>query len=136
MNERPPQRNLVLILARSFAAQLATAVFLVDADGTVIYYNEAAERVLGHRFIEGHGMPATEWSTAFEPRDVDGLVVPFEQIPLGRAIVRREPAHGVLQIRGADGVDRQIEVAAFPLFAHSDDFVGAIAIFWERGEGR
>ena len=47
------QRNLVLILARSFAAQLATAVFLVDADGTVIYFNEAAELLLGQRFIEG-----------------------------------------------------------------------------------
>jgi PAS domain-containing protein len=135
MNERPAQRNLVLILARSFAAQLATAVFLVDAEGTVIYYNEAAERALGRRFIEGHGMLASEWSTAFAPRELGGDAVPFEQIPLGAAIVRREPAHGVLQIRGADGVDRGIEVTAFPLFAHSDDFVGAIAIFWELGEG-
>ena len=41
-SDRPAQRNLVLILARAFASNLATAVFLVDADGTVIYYNEAA----------------------------------------------------------------------------------------------
>jgi len=134
MSERPAQRNLVLILARNFAAQLATAVFLVDAEGTVIYYNEAAERALGRRFIEGHGMPASEWSTVFAPRDHAGDHLPLEQIPLGIAIVRRQPAHGVLQIRGADGVERRIEVAAFPLFAHSEDFVGAIAIFWEFGE--
>jgi PAS domain S-box-containing protein len=133
MGERPMQRNLVLILARNFASQLATAVFLVDQEGTVIYYNEAAERVLGHRFIEGHGMRAEEWSTVFQPSAESGRPLVFEENPLGAAIVRREPTHGALRIRGADGVERTIEVTAFPLFAHVDDFVGAIAIFWELG---
>jgi len=132
-DERPRQRNLVLILARQFAALLATAVFLVDADGTVIYYNEAAERVLGRRFIEGHGMAAEEWSTVFRPSDDGGNVLPLEQLPLGAAIVRREPSHGSVTIHGADGVLRRIEITAFPLFAHTDDFVGAIAIFWQLG---
>ena len=53
MSERPAQQNLILILARDFASRLATAVFLVDADGTVVYYNEAAERLLGTKFVEG-----------------------------------------------------------------------------------
>lgn len=131
MSERPLQRNLVLILARNFASQLATAVFLVDHVGTVIYYNEAAERALGRRFIEGHGMRAEEWSTVFDPSAESGRRLTFEENPLGAAIVRREPTHGVVQIRAADGVERRIEITAFPLFAHVDDFVGAIAIFWE-----
>ena len=126
-----PQRNLVLILARSFAAQLATAVFLVDAAGTVIYYNEAAERLLARRFIEGARMTAREWSTVFHPRDEEGRTVLLESLPLGVALVQREPALGVVTIRGGDGVDRRIEVAAFPMFAHTEDFVGAVAIFWE-----
>ena len=126
------QRNLVLILARSFAAQLATAVFLVDAEGTVIYFNEAAERLLGQRFIEGAGMPAEEWSTRYQPRDAEGHTVPLESLPLGVTMLKRQPAHGILTIVGADRVDRRIEVAAFPLFARTDDFVGAVALFWER----
>jgi PAS domain-containing protein len=134
--DRPSQRNLVLILARSFAAQLATPVFLVDAEGTVIYYNEAAEQVLARRFIEGHGMSATEWSTVFQPRDADGRSVPIGELPLGVAIVRRQPAHGAVAIRGADGVERRIEVTAFPLFAHTDDLAGAMAIFWQLDEDR
>jgi PAS domain-containing protein len=132
MDERPLQRNLVLILARNFASQLATAVFLVDEEGTVIYYNEAAERVLGHRFIEGHGMRAEDWYAMFRPRG-DGRALAFDEMPLGAAITRHEPAHGVVEIAGADGVERRIEVAAFPLFAHVNDFVGAMAIFWELG---
>jgi hypothetical protein len=37
---------------------------------------------------------------------------------------------------GADGVDRRIGVAAFPLFARTEGFVGAIALLWERPEDR
>jgi PAS domain-containing protein len=86
------QRNLVLILARSFAAQLATAVFLVDADGTVIYVNRAAELLLGQRFIEGAGMASDEWSTRYRPRDSDGRTDPLESLPPGVTMLKREPA--------------------------------------------
>jgi len=132
--ETPQQRNLVLILARAFAAQLATAVFLVDAEGTVIYYNEAAEQLLARKFIEGAGMSADEWSTVFRPRDAEGRTVPLESLALGTTMLKREPTHDVVTILGADGVDRRIEVAAFPLFAHTEDFVGAIALFWQLPE--
>jgi PAS domain-containing protein len=130
------QRNLVLILARSFAAQLATAVFLVDAQGMVIYFNEAAERLLGQRFIEGAGMAPEEWSTRYRPRDSEGRPIPLESLPLGVTMLTRKSAHGILTIAGGDGVDRRIEVAAFPLFARTEDFVGAIALFWEQPEDR
>jgi PAS domain-containing protein len=130
-----PQRNLVLILARDFASRLATAVFLVDAQGTLIYYNESAEGVLGRPYVEGQSMDATEWSTAFKPMDEDGNPLPLEGMPLGVAISRREPAHRSFWIEGQDAVRRRIEVTAFPLFAHADDMVGAVAIFWEPEAG-
>jgi PAS domain-containing protein len=123
-------------LAKSFAAQLATAAFLVDAEGTVIYFNEVAERLLGQRFIEGVGMAAEEWSTRYQPRDSEGHTVPRESLPLGVTMLKRESAHGILTISGADRVDRRIEVAAFPLLVHTEEFVGAIALFWERPEDR
>src|SRR5215213_4251363 len=126
-----PQRNLVLILARDFASRLATAVFLVDAQGALIYYNESAERVLGRPYVEGQSMDAAEWSTAFDAIDEHGNPLPLEGMPLGVAISRGEPAHRSFWIEGADGVRRRIEVTAFPLFAHADDMVGAVAIFWE-----
>jgi PAS domain-containing protein len=126
-----PQRNLVLILARDFASRLATAVFLVDSQGGLIYYNEAAERVLGRPYVEGTSMDAAEWSTAFQPMEEDGTKLPWEGTPLGVAIVRGEPDHRHLWIEGSDGVRRAIEATAFPLFAHADDMVGAVAIFWE-----
>jgi PAS domain-containing protein len=125
------QHNLVLILARDFASRLATAVFLVDPEGSLVYFNEAAENVLGQRFTDGVAMPAAEWSTAFEPVGADGAPLPLEQLPLGIALREREPAHAAFRIVGRDGITRDIEVTAFPLFAHADEFVGAIAIFWQ-----
>ena len=124
------QRSLVLILARDFASRLATAVFLVDAEGTLVYFNEAAEQLLGRAFVEGRGMTADEWSTVFSPIDEEGKPMPLEELPLGIAISRREPAHRRFSIRGLDGVERTIDATAFPLFAHADEFIGAIAFFW------
>jgi PAS domain-containing protein len=134
MSEPAPQRNLILILARNFAARLATAVFLVDAEGSVIFFNEAAERLLGQRFVEGHGMSADEYGQLFQPSDDEGNPIPIRETPVGIAFDRKEPGHARLNIRGADGVTRPIEATGFPLLAHTEELVGAIAIFWERAE--
>ncbi|HEY5904742.1 MAG: PAS domain-containing protein [Actinomycetota bacterium] len=135
MSTQAAQHHLVLILARDFASRLATPVFLVDVRGTVIYFNEAAERVLGRRYIEGGGMEAEEWSTLFAPSDDDGNPIELNALPLGVAILERHPDHRMLRIHSADGTERRIEVTAFPLFAHEDECLGAIAIFWETPEG-
>jgi len=134
MATQAAQHHLVLILARDFASRLATPVFLVDVRGTVIYFNEAAERVLGRRFIEGAGMEADEWGALFAPSDDDGNPIELTNTPLGVAITERRPDHRMLWIRSTDGVERRIEATAFPLFAHEDECLGAIAIFWETPE--
>jgi len=132
MAEPPSQQHLILILARNFASHLATAVFLVDVTGSVVYFNEAAERLLGQRFVEGRGMAPEEYLELFQVSDESGNRIPTGETPLGIAIRRREPAHMPLILRGADGIRRPIEATAFPLLAHTDEVVGAIAIFWER----
>jgi PAS domain S-box-containing protein len=131
MAEPPPQRQLILILARNFASRLATAAFLVDADGRVIFFNEAAEKLLGTRFEEGHGMSAEEYTRLFRPTGETGELR-AQETPLGIAVSRRQPGHGPVTITGADGVSRSIEVTAFPLMAHAGDLVGGVAFFWER----
>lgn len=130
----PPQRNLILILAREFASRLATAVFLVDAEGRLIYFNEPAERLLGQPFIEGYGMTPEDHAQLLQPRDDKGNLVPIMETPLGIAITGREPGHARLTIHAADGVTRPIETTAFPLLAHKNEPVGAIAVFWEPTE--
>ena len=129
MERVPEQRNLVLILARAFAAQLATAVFLLDPEGTIIYYNEAAERLTAGQTID-------EWMMRRRPRDEEGLELPIQDLPLGTTMLKQEPAHGILTFRTEDGVDRRVETASFPLFAHTEDLVGIISIVWPIEEDR
>lgn len=128
------QRNLVLILARDFASRLATAVFLVDPDDNLIYYNEAAERMLGIPFVEGRVVPADRWSNQVVPKDDEGRHLPAEERPLRIALEEGTPSHRSLNIRSPEGAYRRIEVTAFPLFAHANECVGAMSIFWEPSE--
>src|SRR5262245_14662880 len=134
MARAPEQRNLTLILARSFASQLATAVFLLDSEGTVIYYNEAAERLIGQPFIEGAGNTIDEWMAQRRPIDEEGHEVTVESLPVGTTILKREPAHGVGMFRRGDGAYQRFENVTFPLFAHTEDFVGVMAMAWPVDE--
>ena len=112
---RAEQHHLVLILARDFASRLATPVFLVDAEGSVIYFNEAAERVLGRRFIEGVGMGADGVEHGVRThRRRRGTRSRCTDLPLGVAILERHPDHRMLRIRSLDGTERRIEVDRLP----------------------
>jgi PAS domain-containing protein len=127
------EHNLVMILARGLASAIATPWFLVDPDGTLVYYNEPAEAILGQTYSEAGALKAEEWGTMFQPEDPDGGgVLAPEDLPLSRALQQRVPAHGRLRITGLDEEKRDIAVTAFPLFARTDEFVGAMAIFWEE----
>ena len=127
-----PQRNLILILARDLASRLATPVFVVDHEGTLVYFNEAAEPVLGRTYAESGELRAGEWATEWHPTDDEGRPIPLEDLPLGVAFREARASHRALHIIGGDQVARAIEVTAFPLLIAEDEIVGAIAVFWER----
>jgi PAS domain S-box-containing protein len=126
------QKHLVLILAREFASNLATPTLIADAEGTVVYFNEAAEEVVGSSFAESGEMPIDEWSSSFAPRDEHGQPPSPHERPTRIALDERRAAHESFRITSRDGVDRDVAVTAFPLFAHADEFVGIVAIFWRR----
>jgi hypothetical protein len=61
-----------IILTRQLAGYLSVPTFLVDPKGTLLFYNEPAEVLLGSRFDETGAMPAEKWSTIFAPVDQGG----------------------------------------------------------------
>jgi PAS domain S-box-containing protein len=129
------EHNLVLILARGLASSIATPMFLVDPQGTLVYYNEAAETILGQTYAEAGEMSPEEWGTLFSPEDPDtGDKLDPHVLPLSVALSERHPAHRRMAITGMDGERRLINVTAFPLFARTDEFVGASAIFWQQDD--
>ena len=127
MNEG--QRPLQLILARNLMAMLSTPAFLVDEEGVLVFYNDAAGAVLGKRFEEAGRMSSDEWTTAFGPFDRDGGTLAIEELPLTIALRRNRPAFSRFTIRGLDGAEHEIHVSAIPIVSTAGTR-GAMAIFW------
>jgi PAS domain-containing protein len=120
------QKQLLLILAREFLSNLSTASLIADAEGNLVFYNEAAESGVVPPGAGGAAVTQEQMLEAFEPR------LPPERRPTHIAFEERRAAHDIYVVTSADGIEREIEVTAFPLFAHSDEFVGIVAIFWRR----
>ena len=66
------QKSLVLILARELASNIATPMFVLDREGTLVYYNEPAEAVAGQPYSSVGEISATEWGESYSPRAADG----------------------------------------------------------------
>ena len=124
-------RDIEVILTRQLAGCLATPIFLVDPAGTLVFYNEPAELILGQRFDETGEMPAEEWAAAYTVSDENGSPVTLEQLPLMIALRQHRPTYGRIRIVGLDNVRRLIEVTALPLIGEAGRDLGAVALFWE-----
>lgn len=110
-------------------AGLSTAAFLVDEAGTLLFYNEAAEELLGIPFEEAGEMAPEEWGSRFRPREPGGRELEVEELPLTIALRDGEAGHARMEITGADGRDHQIAVSAIPIRGRGGQH-GAFAIFW------
>jgi PAS domain-containing protein len=125
------QLDIELILMRQLAASLYLPVFIVDPDANLVFYNEAAEEILGRRFEERGAVPAEEWGRIFRPTDGLGTPVSVADLPLVSTTSTGRPSHRPFWIEGLDGVRRRIEVTAFPLIGQHKQIVGGVALFWE-----
>ena len=126
------QRDVGLILMRQLAAGLAIPVLIVDQSGELLFFNEAAEALMGVRFDEFGDTRLVDRLGAFELRDVQGHEVPNEQVPMYVAMRELRPVHRQLWGRGLDGVQHQLENTAFPLLGAGGHLIGAVSMFWER----
>jgi PAS domain-containing protein len=126
------QKHLVLILARALASNLATPTLIADERGQLVFYNEAAEEIVGRTFSETGEIPLDEWTASFSPRTLESEPLPADRRPARIALGQKRPEHQRFLITSRDGVDRVVAVTAVPLFAHADEFVGVMAIFWRE----
>ena len=125
------QRHIALILARDLAANLATAILLVDRDGDLVFFNEPAEAILGRPYAEAQ-MSSVELAKTFKPVGEDGRPIPLEDLPLAQAFRSGIPSHGHIRIESMDGRRHDLEVVAMPLFSKPGQLEGGLAVFWDR----
>ena len=127
------QHPVELILLKQWASYLTIPVFVMDAAGDLIYYNEPAELLLGRSFDDQGELPLSDLATVFVTTALDGSPIAAEDLPIGIALLQRRPAHGRVRFVAFDGVARTIEATAFPVEGLGSRFLGAVSMFWETG---
>jgi PAS domain-containing protein len=127
------QQAVEMILVRQLAGYLSVPVLVVDTTGTVVFYNESAERILGVRFEETGRIDPEEVDRLVELSD-DPAAGPEEAgAPVVTALQQRRPAHARRWLlRRGDRVRLQVELTAFPIIDQDERLLGAVAMFWER----
>jgi PAS domain-containing protein len=124
-------KSLPLILARELAANLATPMFLIDSNGMLVFYNDAAAVLLGRTFAELGEIPASEFGAALKLTTIDGDDLRRRDSPAGIAFFQQKPSHSKVFATGFSGERRAYEATAYPLFGAEGEMHGVIAVFWE-----
>ena len=106
-------------------------IFILDTDGTLVFYNEPAELILDHRFDETGEMSAESWMTLFALTDHDRKPIPIEKRPTMLVLSGRKPISRKVWMRVRPREWRHVQITAFPLIGESNQFLGAQMIFWE-----
>jgi PAS domain-containing protein len=127
------QRPLSLILARNLLSSISTPGFLVDADGTLLFYNDAAGALFGRRFEETGKLSPERWNAEFGPFDASGEPIPWDKLPLTLALRADRAAHLQVHVRSGDGGLVAVEISALPIVSEGG-FHGALCVFWPSGE--
>ncbi len=125
------QHAVELILMRQLASYLSVPLFIVGPDERLVYYNEAAEPLVGQPFSEIGTIMLTDINTMFHVTDESGRPVAPDQLPLTIAVRQHRPVHVRLMGKSLRGDPRHIEVTALPLQGQGGRWLGAAAIFWE-----
>jgi len=83
--DEPEQQPLELILARNLISIVSLAAFLVNVEGHVVFYNDAAAAIIGSPFEETGPITREQWNARLEPSDLHGDPLPADNLPLAVA---------------------------------------------------
>jgi PAS domain-containing protein len=123
-------KPIQIILARQLASSLAMPILIVDTAGTLIYFNEPAEVILGRRFEETGEIAADTWSTLFAIADEERNPIAQADRPMMMALSERKPYSRTVWMQcGREW--RHVNITAYPLIGEAAQFLGATMIFWE-----
>ena len=125
------QKPIEIILLRQWASHMATPIWIAGTRGELLYYNEPAEKLLGRRFDEAGPMRLKDLPKIFETTTPEGIPISENDLPLGKALRERQPAHLRVRITALDGKSRLLDITAVPLLVQGGAYLGAMAMFWE-----
>ena len=107
------EQPLELILARNLVSIVSLAALLVDVEGRIVFYNDAAAEIVGSPFEEIGTMTREEWNARYGPSTSRGPAA-ADELPLTVAVREGRPAYARLRVRGDRGL-MEVEAGALPL---------------------
>lgn len=127
------QKSTELILLRQLATYLNTPIAIVDTEGNLVFFNEAAEHILGLKFTETGEMSAETWGTIFSQQDDHGTPIPPEELGLTISFTQLRPVYQQLYLKGLyTNTIKHIEAFSMPIINPLDQVLGAIVFFPEK----
>ncbi len=126
------QKSTELILLRQLATYLNIPIAIVDSEGNLVFFNEAAEKILGLKFKEAGEMTAETWGTIFSPQDAQGFPIPAKELCLTISFTQLLPIYQQLYLKGLHTETiKHIEAFSMPIINPLDQVLGAIVFFPE-----
>jgi PAS domain-containing protein len=128
------QHPIEMILLKQLASLIAVPVWITDADGRLVYYNEPTEEIIGVRFEDAGELSAEQLAEVFVICDLDGSPLGNDDRPLMIALTKQMSAHRRIRFLRADKQWREIAVTAIPIIGEGNRQLGAMVTMWEDGE--
>jgi PAS domain-containing protein len=126
------EQPLELILARNLVSLSSLATVLIDVEGSIVFFNDAAAYFFGGLFEETGTVPLARWRAEVGPFDAAQRHLPTGDLPVTRAFRDGRPGSGRFHIRGGSGLV-EVEVVALPLVG-ALGLHGAMVVFWPPDE--
>ena len=116
---------------RDLVNALPAAIYITDADGRIIFSNEAAHTLWGRRPEFGKSKFCGSWKR-YSP---DGTPLPHDQIPMALALREKRPIRGMEGIvERPDGTRIHFITHPTPLFDASGNLIGAVDMLVDISE--
>jgi sigma-B regulation protein RsbU (phosphoserine phosphatase) len=108
--------------------QIAEGVIVADRDGRFVFWNAAAEQIIGKGPLEG---PPADWPSLYGLFLLDAVTpYPAEQLPLARAIRGERVREADVLVRGPHAPGGTwISVNGGPLLDGKGDVIGGVVVF-------
>ncbi len=107
--------------------QLHDAVYFVDTQRTILYWNEAAERLTGFSPSEVVGKHC--FDGLLDHADVYGCCLCHQECPLVQSMRQDRPAHERLFLRHKDGRRISVDVRIMPVRTEDGAVIGGVELF-------